>query len=77
MTTDESQLQSEHLDSKRVYKVSPDVAYDRVSSGEALLVCAYKSEFMYRAFRLKGSISYEEFESRLVKLRKDQEIIFY
>jgi hypothetical protein len=52
-------------------------AHERVVSGKALLVCAYRDRDACRKVQLEGSISLVEFESRLSGLPKDQEIIFY
>lgn len=50
---------------------------DKLKSGKALLVCAYEDEMKFRAMRLEGAISLNEFRSRLSSLAKDQEIVFY
>jgi len=57
--------------------VTPDDVYKKVQSGTALLVCAYDHEEQFLKFRLEGAISLKDLESRLSKLPKDQEIIFY
>jgi hypothetical protein len=49
----------------------------KVTSGKALLVCAYEDEDKYRRMRLQDAISLQEFKNRLPALSKDQEIIFY
>jgi hypothetical protein len=48
-----------------------------VKSGKALLVCGYDDDAKFKALRLEGALSLKEFETRLPKLSKDQEIIFY
>jgi hypothetical protein len=58
-------------------EVSAGEAHERVASGKALLVCAYRDERVCRKVQLEGSISLREFEGRLPKLPRDQEIIFY
>lgn len=58
-------------------RISPQEAYREVTSGRALLVCAYPSEETCRKIMLQGAMSLKEFESRLTKLKKDQAIIFY
>ena len=58
-------------------RISPEEAYLKVKSREAILVCAYKDDEEYRRINLEGSISLSEFYSRLPQYSKDQEIIFY
>jgi hypothetical protein len=58
-------------------QISAKEAHERVSSGKALLVCAYRNEDACRKVQLEGSISLLEFESRLSGLPKHQEVIFY
>ena len=58
-------------------RISPEEAYLKVKSGEAILVCAYKDDEEYRRINLEGSISLSEFYSRLPQYSKDQEIILY
>ena len=52
-------------------------AYQKVKSGKALLVCGYDDDAKFKALRLEGALSLREFEARLPKLPKEQEIIFY
>ncbi len=58
-------------------RVLPEEIKSKVTSGSALLVCAYEDEEKCRKLKLEGSISLSEFKSRLSYLPKDQEIIFY
>jgi hypothetical protein len=58
-------------------RISPEEAYLKVKSGEAILVCAYKDDEEYRRINLEGSISLSEFYSRLPQYSKNQEIILY
>ncbi len=58
-------------------RISPQAAYQQVTSGKALLVCAYQSEQICKEIMLKGGISLQEFEQKLPNLRKDQPIIFF
>ena len=60
-----------------VTRISPQDAYPPVTSGQALLVCAYANEKTCSTIMLEGAISLKEFESRLARLKKDQPIIFY
>jgi hypothetical protein len=52
-------------------------AYQKVKSGKALLVCGYDDEAKFKMMRLAGALYLKEFEARLPRLSKDQEIIFY
>jgi len=58
-------------------RISPQDAYRQMSSGQAILVCAYEDETKCNTMMLQGAISLKEFESRLPNLKKDQPIIFY
>ncbi len=58
-------------------ELSAEEAHERVASGKALLVCAYRDERVCRKVQLEGSVSLKQFEARLPKLSRDQEIIFY
>ncbi len=58
-------------------RVAPEEVRDRVTSGSALLVCAYEDEEKCRKVHLEGAISLTEFKLKLPTLAKDQEIIFY
>jgi hypothetical protein len=58
-------------------RVSPAETHERVSSGQALLVCAYPDAERCKKLHLEGAITFQEFESRLTALQKNQEIIFY
>lgn len=58
-------------------RISPHDAYQEVTSGKALLVCAYQDEEICGKMMLQGAISLKAFESRLTELTKNQRIIFY
>jgi hypothetical protein len=58
-------------------RISPQDAYQQVTSGKTLLVCAYQSEQICKEIMLKGGISLQEFEQKLPNLKKDQPIIFF
>ncbi len=60
-----------------ILRIAPQDARDAVTSGQALLVCAYDSDEKFRAMRLEGAISYADLVSRLASLEKDREIICY
>jgi hypothetical protein len=58
-------------------RISPEEVRQKVTSGSALLVCAYDDEEKCKQLRLEGAIPLREFQSKLSALPKDQEIIFY
>ena len=58
-------------------RISTQKARERVTSGQALLVCAYDNEKKFNANHLEGAISFADFRTRLLSLPKDQKIIFY
>jgi rhodanese-related sulfurtransferase len=58
-------------------RISPEGARKKVKSSEALLVCAYKEDEIFKQMRLEGALSYKEFKKKVASLPKDQEIIFY
>ena len=58
-------------------RIPVNEAYQKMKSGKALLVCGYDDEAKFKALQLEGALSLKEFEVRLSKLSKDQEIIFY
>ena len=58
-------------------RMTAEEVYDRLKSGKALLVCAYEDEMKFKAMRLGGAISLNEFKSKVSSLTKDQEIVFY
>jgi hypothetical protein len=58
-----------------VKRISQEAARQKVSSGEALLVCAYDDAEKCNQMHLEGAISLDDLNSRSVD--KSQEIIFY
>ncbi len=58
-------------------RVPVGYAHEEVTSGKALLVCAYPDVEVCAKIMLKGAINLKELEARLPSLKKDQEIIFY
>jgi rhodanese-related sulfurtransferase len=58
-------------------RIAPEAVRKKVTSGTALLVCAYDDENKFKQFHLEGAIPLSEFRSRLPFLNKDHEIIFY
>ncbi len=57
--------------------ISAEEAHERVTSGRALLVCAYADEEACRKVELEGSMNLAQFESGLSTQPVDREIIFY
>ena len=60
-----------------IRRVPPAEVRQKLTSGAALLVCAYESEALCRRNRLEGGLLLEEFKARLPSLNSEQEIIFY
>ena len=58
-------------------RVSPEEVHQKLKKGIILLVCAYEDEAKFKMMQLEGAISFNEFNSRLPSLQKDQEIVFY
>jgi rhodanese-related sulfurtransferase len=58
-------------------RISAAETRQRVSTGSALLVCAYDDDEKFKNNHLQGAISLSEFKSRLPSIAKDQEVIFY
>jgi hypothetical protein len=58
-------------------RATPKEVYEQLNSGKILLVCAYEGEVKFRQMQLEGAISFDEFNSKLPSLLKDQEIVFY
>jgi rhodanese-related sulfurtransferase len=62
------------IDPKRI---TPTETKEKMSSEEALLVCAYDDTQKFEKVHLQGAIPLSEFKSSLPSLSKDKEIIFY
>jgi hypothetical protein len=58
-------------------RISPIEARQKVTSGSALLVCAYDNEDKFQTVHLEGAISLQALRDRLSSLSSDQELIFY
>lgn len=58
-------------------RISPNEARAKVTSGQALLVCAYDDPDKFNKNRLEGALPFSELLAKLPALNKDQEIIFY
>jgi hypothetical protein len=61
----------------QIVRVAPEVVRKKSTAGEVLLVCAYKSDVAFRAAKLQGAISYQQFIAAVPSLDLKQEIIFY
>ncbi len=60
-----------------VKRVSAGNVQPRITSGTALLVCAYDSDEKFNANHLDGAIPLSEFKVRVPDLARDTHIIFY
>lgn len=60
-----------------VTRISVQDARQAVTSGRAMLVCAYEQDEKCSQIALEGSISLSQFQERLPSLPKDQEVIFF
>ena len=58
-------------------RISPEETRQKVTSGSALLVCAYDDHEKFKMVHLEDALSFSEFQSRLSSISKDQAIIFY
>lgn len=58
-------------------RISPQEARQKVTAGQALLVCAYDDADKFKTHHLAGAMSFSELRSRLPGLAKNQEMIFY
>jgi hypothetical protein len=60
-----------------VERIDVTTARNRVTAGQALLVCGYEDDAKCRKGRLQGSMPFARFEALAPTLPKDKEIIFY
>lgn len=60
-----------------VARVSPREAQEKITAGQALLVCGYESDARFEKYHLQGGISFNDFKSRFPSLPVEQEVIFY
>lgn len=58
-------------------RISVDEAYDKVSSGEALLICAYDDDEKCLSMAIAGSITRNHFEREKGRIDPDREILLY
>jgi hypothetical protein len=66
-----------HIEPDQIVRLSPEKVFQKAKSGEAILVCAYENEVAFRAAKLQGAISYEQFTATLASMDVKREIIFY
>ena len=69
-------LASQTKQAANIERISPEAAYQKLKSGEALMVCAYEDD-KCRDLLMQGALLRSELEAMLPTLPKDQEIIFY
>jgi hypothetical protein len=62
---------------ENIERITPQEVLQGQKSGRLMLVCAYEDEARFRRIQLEGTISFQEFQSKLPSLPKDQEIVFY
>ena len=60
-----------------VERIDVATARNKVTAGQALLVCGYEDDAKCRKGRLQGSMPFARFEALAPSLPKDMEIIFY
>jgi len=60
-----------------VPRISVEKAWEKIESGQALLVCAYEDPEKCALMRLNGAVNMNEFRLLRTSLPKDHEIIFY
>ncbi len=58
-------------------RISPEEVFKRVTSANALLVCAYESDERCARFAIEDSMPLSELKRRLPDIPKTQEIIFF
>ena len=60
-----------------INRISVQDAHEEVTSGRALLVCAYEDEEKCKQVALEGSLSLTRFQERAPTLPRNQELIFF
>jgi hypothetical protein len=60
-----------------VERIDVTSARNKVTAGQALLVCGYEDDAKCRKGRLEGSMPFARFEALASSLPKSKEIIFY
>jgi hypothetical protein len=61
----------------KVKTIAPNRAYERVSSGQATLVCAYKDERKCDRLALQDAISLAQLRKLDDEIDADAELLFY
>ncbi len=62
---------------KAAERVSPKDIYEKVQTGEILLVCAYPDDEKFAKSHLKGAISFKDFEAQIKDAGQSKLIVFY
>jgi hypothetical protein len=77
--TSQADAQQSYLEGANIVapRISPQDTHKQVTSGQAILVCAFENEKTCSTMMLEKAITLKEFESRLSGINKDQPIIFY
>ena len=77
--TDQSMAQQVQLEGALIDapRISPQDTYRQVTSGQAILVCAFENEKTCSTMMIERAITLKAFESRLPGINKDRPIIFY
>ena len=52
-------------------------AFEHVSKGSALLICAYESDEKFGRLQLEGAVPLSEFQAKLNEVDEEKELIFY
>ena len=60
-----------------VERLDPRTVFQKVESGQALLVCAYDDDVKFKGVALEGALPLSEFRLLEPKLARDQALIFY
>lgn len=60
-----------------VERIDVATAREKVTTGQALLVCGYEDDAKCRKARLEGSMPFARFEALAPSLPNTQEIVFY
>ena len=60
-----------------VMRISPEETLQKVSSGQALLVCSYADDAKFAQYHLEGAIPLSRLQGQIETLSRDREIIFY
>lgn len=58
-------------------KIDAQQAQNRLSAGDALLVCAYDDEQKCRSMQFGGALTLQEFERRKATIDRSSDILLY